>query len=459
MKLVAVTFSLVVLGLSPKAMAQRLVSPMPYNEGAGIKVSDELVFHPGVVLEGKYDTNPLSRETDLSGSPYLRVVGHLDLATRPPQRLTDPSGRVWTQKLQFRLKAAFAYREYFSSNEAVRNQRGTEIIGGFNLKYTFSPALAVQFYDDYQRSITAQDQDPTVVDPSLFGTEALRRNDNVTGVRFHVVPGGGRLKLTPGYDFRLSLYENGGFENLNKFHHTVYLNTKWDFYPKTAIALEISQGFVDYFERDASLPQPVNLGSTPLRVLTGLTGLVTPRLTVTLRVGLGAAFYDDLSSINPTLTGGESYLGPIGRAEAKYRIGPTANLKGGFDHDFFDSTYGNYYTDEHVYLDYSQILFGRFVINGHFDYRFRDYAGFDAVNAGLGLAPGAPAAVTELSSHLFDIGAGVDYRIREWIYVGVAYSLQLRAMVDSSNPAAAATTAGLTDFSRHQTTLRVGVSY
>ena len=57
--------------ISNTAMAQ-FVAPIRYNEGPGIKLTDSLVFHPGLEVEGRYDSN--ARYGDTS-NPFVPVVG------------------------------------------------------------------------------------------------------------------------------------------------------------------------------------------------------------------------------------------------------------------------------------------------------------------------------------------------------------------------------------------------
>ena len=122
----------VVLLTATPALAQ-FIAPMRYNEGPGIKLSDALVFHPGILLEGRYDSNALYQDTGATGAGYLRVIGHFDLATTSPQRRTDGEGQVFDRPVDFRLKSALSFRNYFSSNDNVTAQRAFEVDAGMAL--------------------------------------------------------------------------------------------------------------------------------------------------------------------------------------------------------------------------------------------------------------------------------------------------------------------------------------
>lgn len=76
------TSALIILFTANQAQAQ-FNAPIRYNEGPGVKLSDSLVFHPGVEVEGRYDSNALYTDSP-KGAPYMRFIGHLDLATLSP---------------------------------------------------------------------------------------------------------------------------------------------------------------------------------------------------------------------------------------------------------------------------------------------------------------------------------------------------------------------------------------
>lgn len=433
--------------------ALSMITPFKYNEGPGVMLTDSLVVHPGILLEGRYDSNPAYADTGVKGAPYLRIVGHFDISTRSPQRLTDAEGRVARPTVEFRLKSAFGYREYFSSNQAIVEQRGLEVDAGLNLKLFPGRVFSFELVDDFERSVVARDFST----PLGAGSDVtLKRDLNIAGARIHVTPGGGRLVFTLGYNLVFDAYENTGFENLNKLVHEAIFDAKWKLLPKTAIVLEVTQGFVNYFERDSTSPQHAqNLDSKPLRVLVGLSGLITARIAAIVRVGYGNGFYDSDSKIVGAATTKSSYSSVLGHAEVNYMFAPSASIRLGFEHDFQDSTYGNYYTDEHGYLSYDHWVAARFLVHLEGNYRYRQYKGFAIIND---FNPGL-TDLTSLNAHLVNLGFGVDYKIREWIYVGVAYELHLRGVTSTVPLGHEATTAGLSDFVRHQVISKFGLSY
>ena len=77
---------LVLVFLPTVASAQVWLPERASREGPGIKLGDSLLLHPGLGVEGGYDTNALRRNNDEAGSGRLRVTPYLDIATRDDKR-------------------------------------------------------------------------------------------------------------------------------------------------------------------------------------------------------------------------------------------------------------------------------------------------------------------------------------------------------------------------------------
>lgn len=428
-------FIALVLFVSGNAQAQ-FFTPIRYNEGPGVKLTESLVFHPGVAIETRYDNNPLVTSTDTQGAAYLRLIAHLDLATLSPQRLTDGNGNVARQAFEFRLKGAVAYREYFSDIDAVTEQRAVELDAGMLLKYAPSRVVELMLSDEYARQVTALNTQIVAGGPLPTGT--LDRNLNRLQGQLKLLPGGGRLDIAAGYALNLDAFENEGFSRNNKLFHEAFLRGSYKLLPKTAVLIEVIQQFYDYYNVTGA-PQPFdNVSSTPLRVNAGFSGLITARLSAIAKIGYGNSFYDERDDFNSVLA----------KAELGYQIGPTARAKVGYERRFDDSFFANYFTDHIAYAGYDHQIAQRLILHLLFDYRFRQFAGFPPTSG-----------VSVLDMNLLTLGAGVDYQIQEWVYVGVGYDLQLQDIADGPSGPAALNVVGLTDFTRHQVFGRVGVSY
>ena len=432
--IVCATFLLV----SSTAMAQ-FVAPIKYNEGPGIKLTDSLVFHPGLAIEGRYDSNALYTNTSnpneaVHGAPYLRLIGHLHLATLPPQRLTDGDGKVSLPKVAFRLKGAVTYREYFSNENKVTDKRAVEADVGISLRLFPYGSFSVEIFDDYARTV-----------PSWSGPNAYR-NTNRAGARFKIKPGGGRLTFNVDYSFNIDIFDTDNFAWTAKTFHEIKLVAKWRLLPKTAVFFEASEQIYGYLDplggRDAikctnSNETVPNSDSYPLRMYLGFAGLITPRFSVLAKVGYGNGFYD----------ADESYNMMLGQAELTWFLSPLAKIRIGFEHGFNDAFYANYFVDEKAYLGYDHFIINRILLHMKVEYRYRQHEGF----------PEKCTSVKELNYHMLKGDLGLDYKIFEWFYVGVGYNLELREQTSPALPRSGGTY--YNDFVKHQVFGKVGLSY
>ncbi len=417
---------------SSPALAQ-LASPIRYNEGPGIKLSDSLVFHPGIAVEGRYDSNvqllsTSSPYTNIEGAPLMRIVGHVDLATTSPERVVEAStgDEIPLRKVEFRLKGAAAYREYFHDNPAIRSRRSVEVDAGLNLKLFPKHVFSVELLDDYVRSY-----------PTWSGVNAPR-NTNRSGVNLLLAPGGQRLTFQAGYAMNFDIYDDSAYQFADKYFHQVNFMAKWKLLPMTAVFLQLDQRFVDYYNNTAT-PE-----SMPMRLYLGFAGLITARFSVVARLGYGNSFHDS----------GDSFNSVLAHIQAQLHIGPFAKVFAGYQHNFQDSMLTNYYTDEHVYLGYDHLVFNRVLLHFKGDYRYRQYMG--DLNGIVATA----AMPEDLINHLVRITVAGDYKIRSWVYVGLEYLMDARVNPDgytdvTENPAATY----INGYTRHQVAAKVGFSY
>jgi len=440
-RLAALGVALLVVAATIGSASAQFYTPIRFrDEGRGVLVTEKLVVHPGVSIEGRYDSNVLQNETDVRDAPYMRLIGHFDLATRSPQRMTYGDGRQAPQKVAFRLQSAFGYREYLSNDEVITDQRGLEIEAGLELRLTPSRWFSFEIQDSYLRVVTPRNS--AIVSSTAGGTPVslssgtLTRDSNRLDLRAVITPGGGRLSLTAAYALWIDAYEDEAFKLNNRVYNEVSLQGKYRLLPKTALLIEAIQRFYSYLETQPELFG--NVDSTPLRLYAGLTGLITPRLSTVLKLGYGNAFYESGTSFNSVLA----------KVELAYRLLPMARLRVGYERLFEDSPYGNYLADHNVYAGYDHVVGRRVVLHADADFKRREYQGFER------FTPRPPTT----DANLLTVALGLDYQLQDWAYIGVGYDLQVQALERSAadNPG---NFLGIVDFARHQFYGRVGVSY
>ena len=433
---------MVVLLLSGTANAQ-LLSPIRYNEGPGIKLSESVLFHPGVWVGGGYDTN-INFANEFDGRPiidvaFLRVVPHLAFATSSPQRMADKDGKGVKPSIFLRFDTALSFREYFITDADVKTYRQSGLKldnwrhvfeAEANLNFILFPGrfFSLELFDNYTRSITPWP-----------GGGQIGRNLNRGGLKFMLAPGGGLLSFELGYANNLDYFENSTYAPYRRMAHEVMFTTKWKLLPKSAVFLDVNWRYQDYFDDLANVAGRIN--SMPLRIALGYNGLFTPRFGVLLRVGYGGSFHDSYDSYNML----------VAQVEFNYYIGPVAKLSAGFQHDYRDSLITNYLVDERVYLRYDHLIINRFLIHLEGDYRYRWHEGLSDAQVAANLDPPR--------NHVIEGDVGLDWRIKDWIDIGLGYNLQYRKQISDPIPTTEPGRFTVTDYTKHQVYGKVGVSY
>src|SRR6185437_10785124 len=203
----------------------------------------------------------------------------------------------------------------------------------------------------------------------------------------------------------------------NAMTNTLMLDVAWKWLPKTAVFVNVQQGYLFYFNdqivvtNPGSPPMNGKSSAYPLYVTAGLRGLLTEKTSAVLTLGYVNGFYT-----SGTSTGG--FLGST-FASLAFTIRPTqlSRFVIGARHDFLNSVISNFAYEETVYASYVQQIVGRLALDLSGRYAYLDYQG-NFVD------PSQDGRI----DNLFQVGATLDYFMRNWAYIGVGY-----ALLDSSS--------------------------
>jgi hypothetical protein len=368
------------------------------NQGPGIPVSDGTVIHPGVALEGGYDSNVFYQNSSgpqgTVGAPIFRGLFHFDYGTMPTARLTNPDGTVSQPDYEFNIRVFLDYRHYFFPSSAPNNLMNDTLGLGFSPHVTFHPSdtWSLDLYNDYVRTSDPSNQQNT------FGI--VQDFDNLGG-RFSVRPGGGTLTLTAGAIGTLDYFEAQSFRFANNVGLTGQLGAQWNFLPQTAARLDASWGLHEFTNTTAGFT-PQN--SAPLKATLGLVGRATPTITFNIYAGYGNSFS----------SAGQGYNMAIGGLSADWQYEVQGSVGGGYSHDFNASIFANLYQDDHFNAHWRQILGEKFVAQAALDLFLRDYIG-------------VPTNPLYTPGNRFDVilqaTATLDYQINERLFTGLQYGL------------------------------------
>jgi hypothetical protein len=137
-----------------------------------------------------------------------------------------------------------------------------------------------------------------------------------------------------------------------------------------------------------------------------LRGLLTEKTAATLAIGYMNGFYESGGSTSGFW--GSTYAD----ASVTVRLTQLSRLVVGARHDFLNSVISNFAYQDAVYLSYVQQIAGRLALDVSGRYARLSYEGtpVDANQNGR-------------VDNFFQVGATLDYFLRNWAYVGVGYSL------------------------------------
>jgi hypothetical protein len=312
--------------LSAIVVAMALASTA-HAEGPGIKLGEALVLHPGVALGLGYDTN-LFYSSDTPGDPatgvaYIAVRPAVDLATLSAQR-----GGGTPHTLDFRLHMGADVRALLSGDSSVNQHWSVNLESGMVLALFPFGNYALDLFNNYVRS-------------SVPPYNVTRTSDNINsdqnqlGLRLKLRPGGQRLEIAVQYMFAFYLFEGGLFSDKNDLINSFQLRVSWKFFPKTALYLQASEDINSYITQGGATPPT----AFPFRVVLGVIGLITAKLSVNANIGYANSF----TQSNANQPNAASYNMVIGLIEGTWKPTLTTSVSLGYRHDFVQALIGTFY--------------------------------------------------------------------------------------------------------------------
>ncbi len=302
--------------------------------GEGIR-GGSLLLHPGVSLSAGFDSNIYYESGSSAGRLHQSPEGGLEPSLSV--QTVDPGG------FDFSGEASVLWTQYFTDEDHVRNQSGLSSSLDAQATINGDGAASLQMSNQFVRSNET---------PSGPSTQTLNRTFNRSGAMVGLHPGGRILEMFGSYDF--SLYRHNIHPDLDRDTHHFGGTVNWSFLPQTALVAEVDYRMIRYdlpfrgAHRGVSPDgQLANVDSDPLRLMGGVKGMVTPRISVGLQGGYGWARYDD----------GPTYDGPLAKVELSYQFGNVDfdnRLRAGYELGFNDSSLGNFYSSHRALAGYEQ---------------------------------------------------------------------------------------------------------
>jgi len=361
-------------------------------EGPGFKTG-RLVLHPGLALEGGYDSNIFLQNQDVDDSFILRITGYLDVATEPPERRRQgEANKAEPQKLEFRGGIGGAYYHYFTDRMAPNAAAD----GHFRLAYNPSQVFTLEVRDEFNRSIRPFANADTVAGE----TNSYGRNRNTGSLDFvgrsksQVLEG--RIGYTNVYEFfDADVYKYG-----NNMTHKVPAALSWAFFPSSALVYSAEYIHQQFDEEEVDASSTLLSDNNRVRTQMSYNGSLTERLSLTAKLGYTAGFYRSASDFDGVIAG----------ADVRWRPRPTITLTAGYDHDIRPSFIGNFTRVNQLSMNV------RFIVAGALTLGIDGRVSFD--KSGLAVAPdGTTLLGNEPYRKDIRVFAGIsgEYRFRSWL--------------------------------------------
>jgi hypothetical protein len=393
----------------------------------GIQVSDGVLMHVGAGAEGGYDSNVFYAESPTGAAIYRTTIfGQLTNATR--------TGLA--KAISFDARAGLQYRRYQFIDDLPA---GVPAQTADDYKNAWMPTAGLALSaGGGQVGFGLADTFARIEEPPyVAGRPVIIRNNNQASIEGRWAPGGGRLTGTLRYTNMLDIYSQGGYSYADSDTSIFMLDASWRWLPKTAIFLNAQQGYIFYLNQAQAMAEGKQ-SAYPLRVTTGLRGLLTQRTSAVLSLGYANSFSGTFST--------SGFLGST-YAELAFTVRPTdlSRIVLGYRHDFQNSVISSFYYGDTVYASFVQQIAGRLALDLSGRYVRKDYQG-------LLNNTGASARV----DNFFQVGATLDYFLRNWMYAGVGYALLANNADLTPLPG---TSADAADYVKQQLFVRVGVTY
>lgn len=378
------------------ALAQSWRSDVQHAEGPGFRVGD-LEVHPGVGVEGGYDSNVFYSDKNLVDSFVLRVTPHLDLSTLSAQRLQEgPSGKGSgaLPKVAFRAGLSGSYYHYFSANNLSNMDANGDLRVLLFPKRRFSGTI----FNRFNRSIRPFSEQGAA-------NNNYARNRNEAGAIFEAASPGNVLRGSLGYSFLFDLFESSTFKYLNTLDNRIQADASWRFLPSTSLIYDLQLDVQDFTDPNSPGAFAANADTRRFRSRLGLNGAITPTFSAVAMVGYGGSFVS--SNIL------SEYDDAVALAELRWRPKASTNLTVGYDRDYFTSYVGSYYRRDRGFAQYQMMFAG--VVNLGLEF----WAGRLAYGRVIG-ANGAPISddgTTKRDDTMISGTLFAEYRIFNWLAV------------------------------------------
>jgi len=374
------------------ARAQGFSADRAASEGPGFKAG-RVVLHPGLSLEGGYDSNVFLQNAQKEDSFILRLTAYLDVATEGAERQSEgETNKAEPQKIQFRGGLGARYYHYFID-------RIPDNLGGdahIDLSYNPSPVFSLQVRDTFRRTIRPF-SDPNTLEGT---TISYGFNHNTASLDLVGRSKSQVLEGRVGYTNVLGFFDASVYQYGDSMTHHVPASLSWLFFPTSALVYTFDYAHQTFKNPDEILDSPTLLSDNN-RVTNsiGYNGAITERFSLTAMIGYSVGLYEIAQDFDAV----------IASVDARWQPRPTIAFVAGFVRDVIPSFIGNFTTVNRLHAT------TRFTIAGALQLGLKASVSFD--KSGVALSPDGTLLGTQPERKDIRVIAGIfgEYRFKAWL--------------------------------------------
>jgi hypothetical protein len=360
------------------------------SEGPGFRLGEQpLTLHPGISVETGYDSNVFYLP-DSVGAGLMRIRGHFDLATLA-QEVQQGEASTADPALAFRLSTQMEYREYLTDNPAAQAQRSFSLFAIGNVTLFPRGPFTLALTDLFARTVDPRNSETTAQFERDTNRVSLLAGYRLSAIEFGL-----------GDYFEVNYWENSDLKFANSIIDEAQAFGRLQFLPQSTASLTVRAGYIEYTNDPA-------LQATPIRALAGITTMTTRNFGWAASVGVGASLHKT----------GPSYTNVIGSAEVFAVLPEEARAALGYERDFHDSLFANFFVDDHVFVSYERPLLRLLSARAGAGVRFRHYEGL--IDPSIVGATGYSSA--QRDDRIYEFHGDLDYRLKAWLAGGLTYNL------------------------------------
>jgi hypothetical protein len=388
--------------------AQDWLADRKRAEGPGIRVGD-FELHPGVGIEGGYDSNVFFADGNAGGAPVvgsglLRVTPHLSFSTLTAQRESEGETREGAESaspaVQFRGGLSASYYAFFAA-EARNN---VSLDGDLNLVILPDRPFSIILHERFTRVVRpfTEQRGESIGDARVdFG-----RNQNDAGVELAFGTPGRVLSGRVGYSLLFNFFDGEQFQFANSLTHQFAGAASFRFLPQTALVYDFDGQYRTYPSFAAGTASTLVTDGFLLRSRVGINGAISNTVSLSAMVGYAAGWYDvrdDFDSV-------------VGQVEVRWQASSNVKLAFGYDRNFTPSYIGNFMRNDRGYANFQLLLGGSFLVGAEASLGLISF-GVPVAADGRTALGSNPDGTTQRSDVRFSASAFSEYRITNWLGV------------------------------------------